>query len=483
MDPASDAEQLPILLDPASSDEYSPVPLAPAVREARKLSWANATDNARRLGMSRRDFLRTSMGAATVLLALQACSRDNNRGGRFDLPGDAGLDRDAAGSVLDRDLPVIDAQTHFLDYDLNTPEPPRFFGDHFPQAQCGAADARACFTVDQFVDVVFTRSETALCVLSAIAAPDPHQGQLPVETMARARQRVAEVVGPGRMLLHGLLAPSERSLAAVHDDLEAIVTTFEVSGWKAYTNNGRAWRLDDGDRNLPQVGLPSLQKIVDLGVPRICVHKGISGGDDALAPADVGPAAKQFPNVKFGVYHSGWEPEVPEGPFTQATAGRGTNRLIASLQGAGIRPNQNVFAEIGSTWFNVMRKPDDAAHVIGKLLVHVGEDRLMWGTDSIWYGSPQDQIQAFRTFQISEALQAAHGYPRMTPQLRAKVFGLNAVKPYNLNARSVRQYTERDAVAREKAEYAQAPNPSFATYGPQNRRQFLNLMRASGGGP
>ena len=40
---------------------------------------------------------------------------------------------------------------------------------------------------------------------------------------------------------------------------------------------------------------------------------------------------------------------------------------------------------------------------IGKLLKHVGEDNVLWGTDSIWYGSPQDQIQAFRTFQIADA--------------------------------------------------------------------------------
>ena len=46
-----------------------------------------------------------------------------------------------------------------------------------------------------------------------------------------------------------------------------------------------------------------------------------------------------------------------------------------------------------------------AAHVVGKLLKYVGEDRVLWGTDSIWFGSPQDQIQAFRAFQISEEFQ------------------------------------------------------------------------------
>ena len=51
---------------------------------------------------------------------------------------------------------------------------------------------------------------------------------------------------------------------------------------------------------------------------------------------------------------------------------------------------------------------------------------MLWGTDSIWYGSPQDQIQAFRTFQIAPELRAKYGYPEITPALRAKIFGLNA---------------------------------------------------------
>jgi hypothetical protein len=65
--------------------------------------------------------------------------------------------------------------------------------------------------------------------------------------------------------------------------------------------------------------------------------------------------------------------------------------------------NGNVYAELGSTWRFLMRDPDSAAHTIGKLVKYIGEDNVLWGTDSIWYGSPQDQIQAFRTFQISEA--------------------------------------------------------------------------------
>ena len=437
-----DDERLPIVLDPASSDEYSPLPLSPLTVEARRRAWERAGANAKRLGLSRRDFLRTTMGAATVLLALQGCNRESSRsegrtpGGGFDVPDDAGTDADAAKSVLDSELPVIDAQTHFLEFDLSKPAPDTFFGDGFPQAKCGP-DGRACFGIDRYIDLMFTRSETAMCVLSAVAAPDPHQGELSVEIMDRARQRVKETTGPDRMLLHGLLAPSNRALSAVLEDLESIAETFKVNGWKAYTNNGRGWRLDDGDRDMPQVGLPTVQKVLDLGIPRICVHKGISGNDPNAAPADIGPVAKQFPDVKFGIYHSGWEPGEKEGPYSDATADRGVNRLIASLKKAGIGPNQNVYAEIGSTWFNLMRSPDEAAHVLGKLLVTVGEDRILWGTDSIWYGSPQGQIDAFRAFQISNEFQERFGYPALTEKVKGKILARNAASFYDVDLAKV----------------------------------------------
>ncbi|MFU8820929.1 MAG: hypothetical protein ACNA8G_05165 [Gammaproteobacteria bacterium] len=55
-----------------------------------------------------------------------------------------------------------------------------------------------------------------------------------------------------------------------------------------------------------------------------------------------------------------------------------------------------MYAELGSTWRFLMRDPDSAAHALGKLFRYVGEDNVLWGTDSICYGSPQDQIQTGR---------------------------------------------------------------------------------------
>jgi hypothetical protein len=80
----------------------------------------------------------------------------------------------------------------------------------------------------------------------------------------------------------------------------------------------------------------------------------------------------------------------------------------------------------------VMRTPTQAAHVLGKLLKHVGEDNVVWGTDCLFYGSPQPQIQAFRAFHISDEFQERYGYPKLTKELRAKVLGQNAARLYGI---------------------------------------------------
>ena len=438
--------QLPILLDPASSDEYRPLPLSPVVREARRRAWADAADNARRLGMSRRDFLRTSMGAATVLLALNACSKEEaaNRGttpgGTFDVPEEAGIDEETSTSVLvdDTGLPVIDAQAHFLEYDLTKPLDPTFFGSGFPQANCGASDPRVCFGIDRFVETLYTQSETAVAVLSAVPAPDARTGELNIEVMDRARQRISQGVGSGKLLIHGLVVPTGRALSAALEDIEAVAKTYKVDGWKAYTTNTTGWRLDDGDLNVPQVGMASLQKISDLGIPRISIHKGISPPDNPYSsPEDVGPAAKAFPDVKFSIYHSGWEPGVTEVPYSPDASDKGSNRLVASLRKAEIGPGKNVYAELGTTWFNLMRAPDEAAHLLGKLLLAVGEDRILWGTDSIWYGSPQGMIDAFRTFDITPEFQERYGYPALTDKVKGKILARNAAEYYGLDLSTI----------------------------------------------
>jgi predicted TIM-barrel fold metal-dependent hydrolase len=167
----------------------------------------------------------------------------------------------------------------------------------------------------------------------------------------------------------------------------------------------------------------------------VAVHKGFSNIAPAGSPADIGPASLAHPDLNFVVYHSGYEPTNTEGAFRDD--GAGVDRLVKSLRDAGVGAGANVYAELGSTWRSVMGDPDQAAHVLGKLLVAVGEDNVLWGTDSIWYGSPQDQIQAMRAFEISTEAQERFGYPALTHAMKAKIFGQNAARLYGIDLAKV----------------------------------------------
>jgi len=191
--------------------------------------------------------------------------------------------------------------------------------------------------------------------------------------------------------------------------------------------------------------------------------------------------AKRFPDVNFLIYHSGYVTTNTERAYDPSGGADGIDTLVASLLKNDVKPGSNVYAELGSTWRFLLRDPEQAAHAMGKLIKYCGEDNVLWGTDSIWYGSPQDQIQAFRTFQISSQLRDRHGYPEITPAIRAKILGLNAAKVYGLSPAEVRKYTRTDRVYREKQAYQESPDPSFRTYGPKTRRQFLEYLKSSAG--
>jgi predicted TIM-barrel fold metal-dependent hydrolase len=81
----------------------------------------------------------------------------------------------------------------------------------------------------------------------------------------------------------------------------------------------------------------------------------------------------------------------------------------------------------------MLRRPLEAAHVLGKLLVALGPERILWGTDSIWYGSPQPLVDAFRAFRIPEALQERYGYPPLDAETKERILSLNARRVYDIS--------------------------------------------------
>jgi predicted TIM-barrel fold metal-dependent hydrolase len=481
---------LPIKFGPCSNGEYVPAPLTAVEREAMRRARIACEENARSTGMSRRDFLFTAGAAATTLMALQGCLGDTgetNSGGTYAVPRDAGRDQGAARSALAGEEFVFDVQGHHLEYDLMRAAPGEpFFGAVFPQVNCGEDDPRACFAREVFLEELFLHSDTNMVTLSALPIA-PKGSPLSAAIMEETRQTAELVCGWDSVLLHAQALPNYGSLGANLDEMEANARRYPIAAWKVFTHfpdafgePGNAWRLDDRDSALPQVGHAFIDKARDLGVKIICAHKGFGAGSAYASPEDVPFAARDFPDVAFIVYHSGFERTgPPEGPYTEAASGLGINRLIKAMKDAGIGPNENVYAELGSTWWTIMRDPTQSAHVLGKLLKHVGEDNVLWGTDCIFYGSPQDQIQTFRAFEISAEFQERYGYPELTRELKAKVLGLNGARVYGVEPRTDRcEFTRR-----ELEDIRRQIGAPHATHGPRNATEVRALRDAHQGWP
>ncbi|MGB7860384.1 MAG: amidohydrolase family protein [Acidimicrobiia bacterium] len=477
---------LPITFEQCSNGEYDPEPISVVRREAELAARSEIDDAVGRSGLNRREFLRSASALAICLGAIDdAVSRFVGiRPGLF-YPFDplSRLDADAAQAILGPTEFVFDVQGHLLEYDLDpSTRGDWFWGRQFPQASCtDEDDPRACFATNHFLEEMFVRSDTTMAALSGLPI-NPVGSPLSNEVMEETRQLVVALSGDERLVINALALPQTAPIGSVLEEMTRTVEENRISGWKTFTHfpSNVHWWLDDHNPDLGQVADPFLQHLVTIGTPILFVHKGLSNQARYGSPVDVGPAAKSHPNVSFVVYHSGFEVDRREGPYTETTADVGVNRLIKSVQEAGIGPGENVYAELGSTWWHLLRRPNEAAHVLGKLLLTFGEDNLLWGTDSIFYGSPQGQIDAFRAFQIPEEMQQRFGYPELTRSIKAKVLGWNAAGLYGIED----PITEPLGLTRAELDDARTEHPvPTRTWGPQTSIEVQELRAHHRGWP
>ena len=144
----------------------------------------------------------------------------------------------------------------------------------------------------------------------------------------------------------------------------------------------------------------------------------------------------------------------------------------------------NVYPELGAIFAGAVladNAVERVGHLLGKLVTTFGADHILWGTDSIWYGSPQWQIDALKTFQMPQSMMDEFGYPQITPDIKRRIFGLNAADVYGLDPEELRCTLPNDLLGQAKVAYQDLHDPSLRTYGPRTRREFLQL--AFGGRP
>lgn len=452
--------------------------------------------------MDRRRFLQSAGGMAAMLTAVNlvaACSSGadgaagttsttgrtttSGPGGTFDTPDPTEIE--ACEEALAGEEFIFDVHTHHVVPDgpwrENSPRIASMIRDLAPA--CGAEDDYDCLDRTSYVHDMFVASDTTVALLSDVPnsgdadAPIPFHGKVETKEFAASLARG----GQPRVLVHDVIAPNFGPIEARLDLMDETAATGQVTAFKVYTAwgpGGRGFSMED-----PAIGLPVIERARDLGVKVVCGHKGLpllEFDRSHNGPEDLVACSRLFPDVQFVIYHSAYEVQTTEGPYDASRADVGVNSLIKALDDYDVPPNANVWAELGTTWRETMSSPTEAAHVLGKLLSRVGEDRVLWGTDGIWYGSPQPQIMAFRAFQIADELQDRFGYPTLTPGIKAKVFGLNAAQLFGVDPAAQRCAIDEDALTAARAEVVGLASDGAVTRwqerGPITRRDVLTWL-------
>ena len=321
-------------------------------------------------------------------------------------------------------------------------------------ADCTAANPLTCVDRAAYLHDMFLASDTTMAVLSDLPSTDADNDPLPFNDADETWQLAASLTrgGAGRLLLQNVVTPNFGSLPARLEGMTQTAATRRLSAFKVYTAwgpGGHGYDLDD-----PEVGLPVVQHAHDLGVNVLCAHKGLPlpylNLQTALEPSPRrGRGVPPVPRMQFVVYHSAWTPYHAEGPYNPADP-VGVDSLLTALDKYDVPPNSNVWADVAAMWRDLLPHPVQAAHALGKLLSRLGEDRLLWGTDSVWYGPPQTQIMAFRAFQISAEFQERYGYPALTDAIKAKVLGLNAAQLWGVDPNATRCELAADLLERSR---------------------------------
>jgi hypothetical protein len=488
-----DVGRLPIPAGPVSNGEFIPVAPSGGDSAVNELIRNTVNDAARRNGIDRRRFLQTAAAVAASLTAFEVagCSgpgsarssaRTSTPGGTFTVPSPS--DTVACEQALGGSGEFIfDVHTHHVipngAWVDNAPETVGLILGMLPS---GCTDNPQLDCVDRatYLHDLFLASDTTVAMLSDVPNSGPSNAPVPFPEAVGTQQVTAELTagGASRLLVQNIIAPNVGPLSACLDEMTAAAEPGHLAAFKVYTAwspTSQGFSLED-----PAIGLPVIQHAHDLGVKVFVAHKGlplVNFDPTFNHPDDVVAVSRQFPDMNFVIYHAAWDPARIEGRY-DATATIGIDSLLSALDRHNVPRNDNVWVDVATMWRQLLTQPDQASHALGKILSRVGEKRVMWGTDAIWYGSPQPQIMAMRAFQITPQYQEAYGYPALTDDLKAGLFGLNAANLFGIDPTAIRCGLANDPLTASGAEAAQLradgalPSP-WTPHGPTSRRQVL----------
>ena len=471
----------PVPTQIVSSDEFAPTAQTRAQREVEARLKTLADELARRQALGRREFLRTAAGMAAAFVAMNEVYGPLFGATRAEAATPEMADERAnqlAGQF------VFDGHTHFLRDDT------RLEGFVHMREAVGKAgwnpelegkpQTLEDLKFDNYLKEIFYDSDTKIALISSAPSDVAADWFLTNRMTAKARARVNELLGSRRMLSHAIFTPGQPGWL---DEVERAITEDRPDSFKGYTIGDNThkelsrypWRMDDAE-----IVYPFYDRAWKAGIRNICVHKGLFPPSierqyphlrDYCDVRDVGRAAKDWPMLNFIVYHSAYRFPGGGTPEEALAQFERTGRIdwvsdLAEIPGRyGV---SNVYGDLGQVFATTtVSQPRLCAAIMGTLVKGLGADRVVWGSDAVWTGAPQWQIEGLRRLEIPEDMQAKHGFAPLGPatgHVKSAIFGENSAGLYGIEPTSYAGASDR--LPRLKAAYRDAGGtPSNLRYG------------------
>jgi hypothetical protein len=472
-----------------SNGEFNPLPQTHRQRQFEERLKDLSEASARKLGMDRRQFLRTTCGMAAAFVAL-----NDVFGPIFDVSSAEAAQPEAAAQRANglAGQFILDDQVHFVRDDYKVEDIlglAKYAGAHWNSSLLKDSYGLSLdrYKFDNFLKEIYLDSDTKVALLSGAPFDNPAAWFLSNDQIKLANQTVNSIAGSKRLLFHSLFTPAQPGWM---EEVDRCIAEVKPNSWKGYTigdplqprTTKYPWRLDD-----EKLVYPFYEKAVKAGITTVCIHKGllpkdyetaIPGGAWKFANVDDLPkAAKDWPQINFVIYHSALrafleDPDSELAEFEKSGYIRWVSDLAAIPEKSGV---SNVYADIGTSFaISAVSNPRFCAAMMGTLVKGLGHDHVFWGTDSVWYGSPQWQIEAFRRLEIPEDMQKKHGFAALGAAdgtVKSAIFGYNAARFYRLDLRAELPPMHEDGIAKLKAAYLEDGHaPSNTAYGFVARR-------------
>ncbi|HYB70262.1 MAG TPA: amidohydrolase family protein [Candidatus Bathyarchaeia archaeon] len=458
----------PVPTQIVSSDEYFPTPQSRAQREVEARMKALGAELARKHGITRRQFFATAGGMAAAFVAMNEVY-----GPLFDASRAEAADKeraDARAKALSGEF-VMDTHTHFLRDDTKILT---FVRQREAVGKAGWNPALVDkpqtiedLKFNNYFKEIFLDSDTKVALLSSAPSEVPEDWFLTNDMMADARRKVNAKLGSRRLMSHAIVTPGYPGWM---EEVDRAISQLKPDSFKGYTigdNTNKQlskhpWRMDD-----EKLLYPFYEKIAKAGLVNVCVHKGLypysttKSFPDLVQYADVrdvGKAAKDWPALNFIIYHGGYRLHPGDSPEQALKDFEKTGRVewvtdLAEIPGKyGVT---NVYADTGQLFAHTtVSQPRLAAAMMGTLAKGLGHDHIIWGTDCIWTGAPQWQIEALRRLEIPDDMQKKYGYRPLGPAdgpVKRAIFGANVARLYGYDRSA--ELSRPDRLIAMKEEY------------------------------